>query len=313
MDNQVLKLRDFLSQSGGVFALNETVPPRVIKEKCTGCGICAKACPALVIEINNKKAEHVNKMFCAECGHCVSICPAGAVEDPLAAPGDYPGCEDSDVTSSGALQKFFRGRRSVREYKDKPVLRGDFEKILDAARYAPCGGNRPDVHYIVVSDPGEVRKLGGLVMESVKRMFSLVENIFVYWFVCAVIGKENAKTVKFYIPLMKYFDKIRKEHGVDRMFYHAPALMIVHGRKHDDSIPFSCAAGLYQASLMAHSLGIGCCFNGLLQVAINRDSKIRTMFDIPKNHTCFGAMTLGYQKYKYHRFVRRREAQVRWL
>ena len=295
-----------------MLVLNDPVPPVVIKEKCTGCGICAKACPALVIEIIDKKADHVNKAYCAECGHCVSICPAGAVEDPLGSPGDYISCGDGCVPSSDALQNFFRSRRSVREYKDRPVSRKDLETIIEAGRYAPCGGNRPDVHYIVVSDPGEVAKLSGVVLESVKRMFSLVENIFVYWFVCAVIGTENAKTVKFYIPVMQYFYKIWKEHGVDRMFYHAPAIMIVHGRKHDDSIPFSCAAGLYQASLMAQTLGIGCCFNGLLQVAINRDSKIRKLFDIPKNHTCYGAMTLGYQKYKYHSFVRRRDAQVEW-
>ncbi len=293
-------------------ALNEPVPPVVIKEKCTGCGICAKACPALVIEINDRKAEHVNKMFCAECGHCVSICPAGAVEDPLAAPGDYAGYKESGVPSAKALQNLFRARRSVREYKDKPVSRKDLDAIIDAARYAPCGGNRPDVHYIVISDPAEVSRLSGLVLESIKRMFSLLNNIFVYWFVCAVIGKANAKTVKFYIPVVQYFEKIRKEHGVDRMFYHAPALMIVHGRKGDDSIPFSCSAALYQASLMAQTLGIGCCFNGFLQASINRDSKIRKLFGVPKNHTCHGAMTLGYQKYKYRSFVRRRDAQVRW-
>jgi nitroreductase/Pyruvate/2-oxoacid:ferredoxin oxidoreductase delta subunit len=310
MDNPVSNFRNFLSENRKILPDLNPVPPQVNKQKCTGCGICAKVCPGLVIEIVNKKAEHTNKLYCAECGHCAAVCPAGAIEDTLAGGDDYKTLKD--MPSSASLEALFLSRRSVRNYKEKPVSRKDLEKIIDAGRYAPVGGNRPDVHYIVISDPKEVARISALVLESVHRMFTLLDNIFVYWFVCAVIGRTNAQTIKFYIPLVRFFFELRTKYGIDRIFYNAPAIIITHGKKHDDSIPFSCSVALYQASLMAQPLGIGCCFNGFLQVAINWDKKINKLFDIPKGHKCYGAMALGYQKHKFLRSVRRREAQVEW-
>ncbi len=63
---------------------------------------------------------------------------------------------------------------------------------------------------------------------------------------------------------------------------------------------------------MAQTLKLGCCFNGFLQVAVNKDPKIKKMLGIPSGHKCYGAMTLGYQRLKYKRFARRRPAQVVW-
>ena len=312
MDNPVSRFKDFLSENSKILPDLNPVPPEINRRKCTGCGICAKVCPGLVIDIVDKKAVHLNTLYCAECGHCAAVCPAGAIEDHSGADDGNKIYKDKDMPSPAALEAFFRIRRSVRNYKEKPVSRKDLKKIIDAGRYAPVGGNRPDVHYIVISDPKDAARISALVLESVHRMFTLLDNIFVYWFVCAVIGRANAKTIKFYIPVVKYFYELRKKYGVDRIFYDAPAIVITHGKKYDDSIPFSCSVALYQASLMAQTLGIGCCFNGFLQVAINWDRKINKLFEIPKGHKCYGAMGLGYQKHKFLRSVRRREAQVKW-
>ena len=50
-------------------------------EKCTGCGLCVKACPADAIVLDNKKPRMqppgINE--CMGCGDCVPICPAEAV------------------------------------------------------------------------------------------------------------------------------------------------------------------------------------------------------------------------------------------
>ncbi len=47
-------------------------------------------------------------------------------------------------------------RRSVREFKDKPVEEAHIESILEAARWAPSAGNVQPWHFIVVKD-SEVR------------------------------------------------------------------------------------------------------------------------------------------------------------
>ncbi len=48
-------------------------------------------------------------------------------------------------------------RRSIRKFIDKPVSDEDALKILDAARLAPCGGNRQRWKFIYVKDPQVLR------------------------------------------------------------------------------------------------------------------------------------------------------------
>lgn len=45
------------------------------REKCTGCGTCAKECPNKVIVMHEGKAWK-----CVSCGDCVKHCPYGAIE-----------------------------------------------------------------------------------------------------------------------------------------------------------------------------------------------------------------------------------------
>jgi len=49
----------------------------VIKEKCTGCGICMDACPFGYIQIVNNVAKISDE--CQLCGVCISACPKGAI------------------------------------------------------------------------------------------------------------------------------------------------------------------------------------------------------------------------------------------
>jgi len=50
-----------------------------LKGKCTGCGHCAKLCPAHAITIENKKAS-INRKKCVKCFCCQEFCPAGAMQ-----------------------------------------------------------------------------------------------------------------------------------------------------------------------------------------------------------------------------------------
>lgn len=52
---------------------------KIINDKCTGCTICAKACPFAAITMVRKKAV-IDLDQCTLCGACVDVCKFGAVE-----------------------------------------------------------------------------------------------------------------------------------------------------------------------------------------------------------------------------------------
>ena len=53
--------------------------PKVKRNMCVGCGVCADICPAKTIVIKNKKAV-INKGGCIRCFCCQEFCPKSAIK-----------------------------------------------------------------------------------------------------------------------------------------------------------------------------------------------------------------------------------------
>lgn len=286
-------------------------PPEVMMKRCTGCGLCLTVCPAFVFELMDKKARVVRGDWCIGCGQCGSVCPVEAILHEASATGKGARLGLRPAVTAEKLMFLLRERRSVRSYLHKPLPKKVLEQILDAGRYAPTGSNSQNVRYIILTSPAAIDQLRQMAIAFYERIFKLVRSRFGVFLLKVFAGSRIVEELRESIPKLEHAKELMNR-GKDCLFYGAPAVMAVHAESWDTSSAFNCALALYNCSLMAHALGVGCCFNGYLQGAVNNSRRIKKLLGIPRHHRCFGAMTLGYQGVRYQRFVKRDPAKVVW-
>ena len=98
-------------------------------EKCNKDGICAMECPMGIISMKDKDSlpEPVPGAdeSCLHCGHCVAVCPKGALSLEDMPVNQCPPVNKKWHLSAQHAEHFFRHRRSIRRYKNKPVPPGN--------------------------------------------------------------------------------------------------------------------------------------------------------------------------------------------
>jgi len=57
---------------------SEVISLRIDPERCTGCVVCLKACPARAMRVRRGVAQIITEL-CVDCGICYQVCPQGAI------------------------------------------------------------------------------------------------------------------------------------------------------------------------------------------------------------------------------------------
>ena len=276
----------------------------VITKDCNGCGRCVNVCPSFVLEMVEAKLAVIREDWCIGCGHCGAVCPTEAIllngrhSDP------HPNKGETPATSPEMLELLLRERRSVRLYTGDPVPEEILKKILDAGRYAPTGTNSQNVNYVVLSSPDRIGELQKMTISFYNKIFSHVRGRLGAILISLFAGRRTAEYLRESLPKVEYANEEMKK-GKDPLFYHAPVVILTHAESWDTSSSFNCSVAIYNCSLMAHTLGLGCCFNGFLVSAVNHSPKIKKWLAIPADHRCYSAMTLGFPNVKYLHLVDR--------
>ena len=226
--------------------------------KCIGCTLCMQDCIVSDIEMVDGKA-HIKNESCIECGHCIAICPKEAVSDSdydMSKIQEYK--KESFDIDSDRLLNFIKFRRSTRLFQNRDVEDEKLEKIIEAGRFTQTGSNMQNVSYVVVKD--KIQELRKIVLETLK---SLGENL---------LNKETTpENIKryCYMWIKMYNDFLEDPNGEDKLFFKAPALIIV---KSESTVNASLAAS--NMELMTNALGLGTYFSGFLQRASEVNPKI---------------------------------------
>ncbi|MBF0549369.1 MAG: nitroreductase family protein [Deltaproteobacteria bacterium] len=266
------------------------------QDRCKRDGICVAECPLGLIEIKGEDAFPTPigpaQELCINCGHCVAVCPHGALSITSMKSDDCAPFRNNMLPSPEQLEIYLKSRRSIRVYKDKPVPRAELTQVIDWASYAPSAHNAQPVHWLVIEDTAEVRRLTQMVAD---------------WM--GVMVKENPAVAKAHnMDLVK----MAWERGDDRILRGAPHLIIAHAPKDYPPALSACTIAVTYLELAAYALGLGACWAGYFYAASTIYPPLISALDLPAGHGSFGAMMIGYPKFTYHRIPVRNTPRIMW-
>ena len=268
----------------------------IAPEKCRRDGICIAACPAGIIEFKKKGAFPTlidgGESFCICCGHCVAVCPHSAMSHRSMSSADCPPVQKERLITTEQMEQFLRNRRSIRVYKDKPVEKPLLTRLINIARYAPSGHNLQPVQWHVIYEKSDVRQFAGHVVGWMRYL----------------VDKKH--------PLASdlHLDRVVAawEEGKDRICRGAPHVIVAHAHKEDRTAPAACTIALAYLELAAAPLGLGACWAGYFHAAASFWPPMQAALNLPEDHVSFGAMMVGFPRFRYHRLPLRNEPEITW-
>jgi nitroreductase len=230
--------------------------------------------------------------LCINCGHCVAVCPSGALALHTMKPEDCPQIRDELLINLEQAEQFLRSRRSIRNYKDRSVERDKLNKLIQVSGYAPSASNARPVHFLVIENKTEIRRLSGLVVDWMRMTI-----------------KESPALAK-----TSHFDRVVSlwDGGKDPICRNAPHLIIAHATESSRMVQVDCILALAYAELIAPLLGLGATWAGYMMNATIFYPPLVEALDLPKGHKCFGVMMVGYPKLKFVRMPLRNPPAVAW-
>jgi nitroreductase/NAD-dependent dihydropyrimidine dehydrogenase PreA subunit len=268
----------------------------VDQEKCKQDGLCVAECPMVIIRLKDKKSVPTPTKdadeLCIHCGHCVAVCPHGAMSHKSMTPEQCPPVRKDWRLNPEQVEHFLRSRRSIRTYRGQPVEREILTQLIHIARFAPSGSNVQPVRWSVIYDSQEVRRLAGIVIDWMRDLLDK--------------GGPLAKAL--------HMDRLVAawDAGVERICRGAPHVIVAHAPKEERTAPQACTIALTYLELAATSFGLGACWAGYFNTAANFWPPMQEALDLPEEHVSFGAMMIGYPKFKYQRLPLRNEAHILW-
>jgi nitroreductase/NAD-dependent dihydropyrimidine dehydrogenase PreA subunit len=266
------------------------------QELCRRDGICAEVCPVAIIEFKDKDAFPTlidgGDKLCIRCGHCVAVCPHGAMTHAVMKPEECLPANDDWLFGPEQVEHFLRSRRSIRNYKKKQVEREVLTNVINVARFAPSGHNLQPVNWLVIYEKDEVQRMAGLVIDWMRHLI-----------------KEDSPLVA-----AMHLDRVVSfwEGGNDPICRNAPHVIVAYAQKDDRTAQTACTIALTYLELAALSFDLGTCWAGYFNAAASFWPPLQQELGLPEGNINFGAMMVGYPKFKYQRMPLRNETSIVW-
>ena len=192
--------------------------------------------------------------------------------------------------------------RAVRRLKPDPIPEQVLDRVLQAAAWAPTGGNAQPWRIVLVRDAAKKKRLGELYAEQ--------WDIFAKGYQANVDGLPEADKAQEQRNLNagNYLAEHFHEAPVIAIFCFNPKMMAITDIKLD-RVSVVGGGSVYTAVqnllLTARAEGLGCVLTTLLCIC---EPEVRALLDIPEPWGTAAAIPLGYPVGKGHGPIRRRSA-----
>ena len=264
---------------------------KVDTDRCTRCGLCAKACQAELLTLD-PYPDMLDSNLCILCGHCLAVCPTGALSI-----GGKSAEESRPVARKrhpGYVKDLILSRRSMRRFKNKAVPPEVIGDLLETAWNAPTGVNRRALQFSVLEDRGAMQKFRILTYQKV------AENI-----------KRPELQQHPAMPYMRHAVMTWADSKQDIIFRGAPHVLIASSLPDAATGREDAVIALSYFEIYAQSLALGTLWNGLLTMAV-RDfaPSLQIPLGIPEGAEPHYAMVFGYPALTYQRTIERGPARI---
>ncbi len=290
----------------------ETV--RIDQEKCSLCGLCIPVCVRRILEETDDTVVVTDPSRCILCGHCKAVCPEDAPQLPSLDAAEFIDAPlREEVPDEEVLLSFFRSRRSIRSFLNRFVEQEKLERIVEAGRFAPTGGNRQPLHFVVLHSADVIDNVRRMTLEALLAQGDRIEKAFEQSRVGGKAVPKSYQTRQLYPTIWREIAELNKQ-GKDRLFFHAPALIVCHldpGAAVTPEVDPGLAA--MQMLLMAEALGLGTCLCGFLVFALEESPQLREALKIPEDHYVPLSFMVGYPDVTFRKLVARNPARVHWM
>ena len=243
-------------------------------DRCVGCGLCQKDCPANNMALAAGKAA-IKSQHCILCGHCVAICPQAAVTIAgLEAPIELDGAGPLEPQR---LLDALRARRSIRQFQERPVDSAVIRQVIEAGRLTPTAKNAQDVSYLVLG--AGRRRLEALAVRFFRKLLPWARLV--------------------------YSPARGMDIDDDFFFKGAPVAIVVAA---DAAIDGGLAAA--NMALMAEAHGLGVLYSGFFTIAANHSPALRRALGL-RGKKAVTTLVLGHPAVRYRRTAPKRAADVK--
>jgi len=284
-------------------------------QKCKSCRLCVQVCPSKILSVNEKKQTYFKeerKHICLECGHCMAVCSTQAITvNSMTYENDFELIPENNINYPEFID-FLKTRRSVREFKNKPVEKEKLQQIIDAISTAPFGAENDGISISIITEKSVIEKSLPLMSKFYRDLKKWFKNPMIRYIIKKKEGIETFNTVKNHLMPMINLNHYDLS-GYNAITRDAPAIIIFHSKPDAEEHTEDAHICNTIAMLTAHSLGLGTTIIGLIGPAVNKFPELKDLFKIPQENKVITSLIIGYPKYKYLYSVKRNRQKIAWV